>query len=91
MKLHRLGSVRFRRRTGERYLSGELGSPQHEAQRAASEHRDDRQRQQPVPLKEVPHGPLQVLLDGPQEEGLHSVPHGGFPSLSRDIRTVFGA
>lgn len=81
---------KFNVQTGESYLCGQVSPPQHEAQRAAGEHGDERQRQQPVPPTEIPHVPPQILLHGTLEERLDSVPHGP-PCVSRHIRTVVGA
>lgn len=73
------------------YLCGELCPPQHEAQRAAGDHGDDGQCQQPVLLKEGLHAPLQLLLTESLEAALRSVPHAALPSQSGAIRAVFGA
>lgn len=76
--------------TGESYLCGQMSSSQHEAQRAAGDHGDDGQRQQPVLLQEVRHVSLQVLLHCRMEESLHLVPHHP-PCVSWDIRAVVRA
>lgn len=76
------------------YLCGQVGPPQHEAQRAARQHSDHRQRQQPVPPTEVPDAPPEFPLHGPLQQppqsGPHSVPHVPV-GVSRDTRAVLGA
>lgn len=65
-----------------------MSSPQREAQRAARDHGDDGQRQQPVPLQVTLRGTPEGLR--PMEDSLHPIPHRPL-GLSRSMRTVVPA
>ena len=56
------------------YLGGQLAPPEDEAQHAARQHGEHRQRQKAVPLQEVPEVAAEVHRHRLQEEALDALP-----------------